>query len=259
MNVSTSPAVHATPRTFVGGGKSALGLPRVYLVLMVVAAVELFVVFSGSIAFRLANPGWKTVTYDGIYGDWQLDLHALTASLWMLLFFTQTGLGMAALRSVRWSARLHRMLGWALSTALAVVFAAFASRMSYLNPLGFELFTNANIVYFLLCVLVVLGVGVAAAMRGDIELHIDSQFIACMLLTAPSTIRLLKLFGLLLLGNDAVSEVENVFAVWAVVLSKTAVVLALRGRLWSNRVSVAVMLAGLSIAVLWALLILPAD
>ena len=46
-------------------------------------------------------------------------------------------------------------------------------------------------------------------------------------------------------------------AVWAVVLTKTAGVLALRGRLRSNRVSVAVMLVGLGVAVLWALLALP--
>ena len=258
MNASVNPTSHETTRVFGPPRTRSLGLPLVYLVLMIAAAVELFVVFSASIAFRLANPGWMTIAHDGIYGDWQLDLHAATATLWMLLFYAQTGMGMATLRGVSWSARAHRALGWGLSTVLAVVFAAFAFRMAYLNPIGLGLFANANIVYLLLCVLVVLGIGVAAARRGDIELHIDSQFIVCMLLTGPSTVRLLKLFALLLLEGGEVSEVANAFAVWAVVLTKTAVVLALRGRLRSNRVSVAVMLAGLSVAGLWALLVLPA-
>ena len=225
---------------------------------MIAAAVELVAVFSTSIAFRLENPGWKTISHDDIYGDWQLDLHAATASLWMVLFFTQTGLGMAALRCVPWSERAHRVLGWALCTVLAFAFAAFALRMSFLNPVGLGLFASANIVYILFCAIAVLGVGVAAAIRGDIEQHIDSQFMVCMILTGPSTVRLLKLFAILFLGGDVVSEVTNSFAVWAVILIKTVGVLALRGRLRSNRVSVSVLFAGVGGAAIWALLASPA-
>lgn len=100
--------------------------------------------------------------------------------------------------------------------------------------------------------MVILGLGTAAARKGDIALHMDSMFLAYMLLTAVATFRVTKLCAYLLMGVGVVSNSTIVWLLWAAILAKTLVV-AVRGRLGSNGVSAVVIATGLCIAVSWSL------
>lgn len=209
--------------------------PTVYRVILLWTALQSVLVFARPIRFRLGHEGWKLYTSDAVLDSWVIDLHAITAFLWIGVFLTQFELGSRADRGQAKSANLHRGLGRFLVFGLVPVMSVLALTVLFQNPLGFSPFLVANVGFMWMISTLLFGIGVVAIRRGNRQLHVDSMYMAFITLSAVSTYRIVLIATFAATGMF-MTTLPGVLT-WVVVVFEIGLPLAYYGRLRSNRVA----------------------
>lgn len=225
--------------------------PWLYRLVIIETFVELLVIFTPTVAFRVSNPGWKLQTVDMIIHSFELDLHVVTAVLLYLLLALQFVL--AAGRADR----LHRLLGRVLC-ALFVPMAAAAVAVVIVNPLPWLFYFSAAALYLLFAQIAMLAWGVRAIRAKQIDLHVDALFMFLVLFGALATLRIPIIVSFLATGQSIPSTIL-VLGGWTLLLVKSLVpVLVVRG-LCEHRFALLVLVGGLAAFGVWGAFIGPGE
>lgn len=224
--------------------------PLAYRVAMGLSVVELLLVFSRQISFRVGHEGWKLYTSDAVLQSPTIDLHALTALLWIGVFLAQFELGRRIDRGggVRVA---HRRLGRGIAFVLVPAMSLLSFAALALNPLGLSNYTVATVSMMWALSTVYFALGVRAIRRGRAQAHADLMYMAFITLAAVATYRIVLVLAFLATGMFM--PTLPIVVSWLLTLAKIGGPLALHRRLGANRLALALFVACVAGFVVWGL------
>ncbi|MEZ4451285.1 MAG: hypothetical protein R3B09_17530 [Nannocystaceae bacterium] len=220
--------------------ESKPAFPLAYRVVLVATVVETLLIFSRQLSFRATHTGWKLYTSDAVLESPTIDLHALTALLWLGIFLVQFELGRRLVTRGA-SPTPHRRLGRAITFALVPLMSALSLAALWLNPLGLSTYLVATVSVMWLLSTIYFVVGVLVIRRGLAQLHADVMFMAFVTLAAVSTYRVVLV--LCYLATGMFMTTLPIAVSWIVTLTKIGAPLAMHGRIRANGRAIALFAA----------------